>query len=456
MISEAGSDALIGHLDAGQSDHAGWSPPNGTNSPFRWQMPAADAERVPWHDIVTHQDFVLLAGGLGSRYATGENDPASHGYDSDDYLSMTVLGGRGPMSEGPFSRGAVMTYWLLHGVSKELANREMLTHNFAGDDIHRQSSGFSEGARVLANRGKIDWTTGATVLPQYGFTAQAGDFSADVSRRGGVVSAMSQSPGVLFVDARPAQTETSGAGRIEPSVKSFQDLGGGKFRLTLNWKIVQAMARGYQPFVHLADPAQSGDSILFQATSDLKPDALQTPGEVVANVIEGEIPAGLKQKSVAVRHGLFSDTGRWSPIALTDDVGRVRSGYIDISGGENGAPLQLSYRAEPASEFLAQRLARLNTANKTLDFGAAQTNGAFRLLYSSPTEWTLMPLPYSSAFEAQLQLDKLGAAGKRVAKIETLDESGKVVGAAKFTQDGNALRLSVGALECAQRIRFAP
>ena len=234
MISEAGSDSLIGHLDAGESDHAGWSPPDGTSSPFRWQMPAADAERVPWHDMVTHRDFVLLAGGLGSRYATGEDDPQSHGYDSDDYLSMTVLGGRGPMSEGPFSRGAVMTYWLLHGVSKELSQREMLTHNFEGDDIHRQSSGFSDGARVLANRGKTDWSSDAKTLPPYGFTARAGDFSADVSRRGGLVSAMSQSPGVLFVDARPAQTEASGAGRIEPSFQSFQDLGDGKFRLVLN------------------------------------------------------------------------------------------------------------------------------------------------------------------------------------------------------------------------------
>ena len=32
------------------------------------------------------------------------------GYAGDDYLSLTVLGGRNPMCDRPFSRRAVMTY----------------------------------------------------------------------------------------------------------------------------------------------------------------------------------------------------------------------------------------------------------------------------------------------------------------------------------------------------------
>ena len=114
-ISEAGHDALIGHLDAGESDHGGWMPAGG--SYFGWRLPAADAERVPWHDMASHGAFVLLAGGLGNRYAGADNEypaPAMHGYASDDYLTTTVLGGRNPMCDGPFSRQAVMTYWLLH------------------------------------------------------------------------------------------------------------------------------------------------------------------------------------------------------------------------------------------------------------------------------------------------------------------------------------------------------
>lgn len=181
-----------------------------------------------------------------------------------------------------------------------------------------------------------------------------------------------------------------------------------------------------------------------------------TRGARVTNIIEGQVPADLKVKTVAIRHGLFGDAGRFSPIAAMDDVGRVRSGLIDITGGEAGAPMRLSYRAEAPSAFPQERLARLNTENKTLDFGAVSTNGAFRLLHASPAEWTLMPLPYSSAFDAELRLDRLNAAGKRIASIETLDESGKIIGAAEFVQDGNAVRIPVAASVFSQRIRFAP
>ena len=92
MLSECGHDGLIGSLDGGQADHY---------SGNRWGAEENKWERVPWHDIVSHGKFVLLGGGLGSRYA--ENDPAPSGYGSDNYNGMTVIGGRNPMSDGPFS-----------------------------------------------------------------------------------------------------------------------------------------------------------------------------------------------------------------------------------------------------------------------------------------------------------------------------------------------------------------
>ena len=62
-ISEAGHDALVGHLDAGQADHF-------TAAAWMSSKEYADAERVPWQDIVTHGSFVLYGGGLGWRYAS--------------------------------------------------------------------------------------------------------------------------------------------------------------------------------------------------------------------------------------------------------------------------------------------------------------------------------------------------------------------------------------------------
>ena len=158
-ISEAGQDGLIGHLDAGEADHSGWLPAATDPKAFRWNMKAGDGERIPWHDMASHGSFVLLAGGLGPRYAGGQ-DETLHGYGSDDYLSLTVLGGRNPMCDGPFSRRAVMTYWLLHDICNSLARSEMLSDEFAGDDIHRQIVRFSNDGTVQVNRGKTDWING--------------------------------------------------------------------------------------------------------------------------------------------------------------------------------------------------------------------------------------------------------------------------------------------------------
>ena len=119
MLSECGHDGLIGSLDGGQADHY---------SGNRWGAEKDKWERVPWHDIVSHGKFVLLGGGLGSRYA--QDDPASSGYGSDNYNAMTVIGGRNPMSDGPFSTTAVKTYWMLHDVCDWLARQKFSSFEF--------------------------------------------------------------------------------------------------------------------------------------------------------------------------------------------------------------------------------------------------------------------------------------------------------------------------------------
>jgi len=200
QISEAGHDALIGHLDAGESDHK--SVALGGSRQWAWNIPCADAERTPWHDMASHGSLVLFAGGLAGRYAGGL-DQGAHGYGSDDYLSLTVLGGRNPMASGEARPETVSTYWLLHDVCAELGRRPMLSHEFAGGDIHRQIVRFGGEAAVYVNRGKDDWHIGDLVLPRYGFSAKAGDARADVSRRDGLVTAYAESPRAIFADARP-------------------------------------------------------------------------------------------------------------------------------------------------------------------------------------------------------------------------------------------------------------
>ncbi len=222
-ISEAGHDSLIGHLDGGQADHFAAQRLVGPNY--------EDAERTPWHDIVTHGKFVLLGGGLGPRYCavswTQGGDNKNHGWASDDYLSNLIIGGRAPMCNGPFNRNAVMTYWLLHDVAAKLAKAEFESLEYVGENIHRQHSVFSDGGEVWSNRETNSvWNVQGWTLPTYGFYAKAKGVEAGIIRKGDHTVAFSQAKGCLFVDARGKMTD------FENGIKTD-----GSFRLTLNdWR----------------------------------------------------------------------------------------------------------------------------------------------------------------------------------------------------------------------------
>ena len=200
QISEAGSDSQIGHLDAGESDHNAVALEG--SKQWSWNVKCADAERTPWHDMASHGSFVLFAGGLASRYVGGL-DVKTHGYGTDDYLSLTVLGGRNPMAQGDASAETILTDWLLHDICAELGGRKINNHEFGDNNIHRQIVRFGDDAMVWVNRGKEDWKVADAILPQYGFVARAGQIQAEVTRRDGVVCGYAESPGAIFADARP-------------------------------------------------------------------------------------------------------------------------------------------------------------------------------------------------------------------------------------------------------------
>ena len=282
MISEAGTDALVGHLDAGQSDHFGAE---------RWMKPTefSDSDRVPWHDMATHGFFVLYAGGLGPRYSAvswnKRGNERLHGFGSDDYLCTTVIGGRTPMCDGPFWRRTVMTYWLLHDVCRSLALAEFESLEFDGN-IHRQHSAFSNGGEVWINRvtNGVPWMVDGHELPSYGFYAKAPGAKAGVVKTGVRRCAFAEAEGCLFVDARPPSKEDRRAddgqeqsgGRLVAFAGVKTD---GAFRLEHpadgDWRIIPLPG-----------------SLQFKASIDLA--ALGAPGAVVASVEAVEAKDGAR------------------------------------------------------------------------------------------------------------------------------------------------------------------
>jgi hypothetical protein len=434
-ISEAGHDALIGHLDSAEADHLGWTPESRS---WAWNVPAEDGERIPWHDMVTHGKFVLLAGGLGSRYS-GSGSREMHGYGSDDYLNMTVLGGRSPMCDGPFNRNAVMTYWLLHDVCAELAKQDMEKHTFAEDDIHRQVVEFSNGGKVIANRGKSEWDINGQVLPSYGFVAKSGEYNAMVTKRDGIISAYSESPNSIFVDARPPEHSDSLPLQVE--ITSVESLEGRRFALLSKWSVQSPINEQGKTFIHFtnSEVAPDGEHIAFQANFPLGPEQWGKAG-VYEIRTEAELPENLPLGEYRIRYGIYQPENGGERLILPgrrDSTGRSVGGSI-VFGKSDDDSLTIQYKSVMSSAIPDEFIERLNVSNKVINFGLIETNGAFRLLKDQKM---LIPLPESNPFEVVLDLNGLKLPVK-ISRIEALNENLEKQEDVEFSIDGGKLKFS--------------
>jgi len=443
MMSEAGHDALIGSVDAVQADHF---------MPARLFGSFTDAERTPWHDMATHGKMVLFAGGLGFRYSAKDwsdwaGDPR-HGYGSDDYLSNTVMGGRNPMCDGPFSRRTVMTYWLLNDVCTVLARSPFEAHEFGGT-VQQQRTTFGGECEVWVNRGsdRIWHVADGMQLPEYGFYAKTPDVTAGIVLLDGRRAAFSKSRDAFFVDARPVH---SAAGRtsMESFVKAGRYVGEGVFELDIHINVLEAIP-GYRPFVHLcnATVAKDGEHIAFQVPMPI-PSHIEDPCiyDITLPIrIPKEMPAGV----YAVRYGFFrpSDWRRLGIDGMLDGASRVMGGELHVEKDANGFTQGRFVCETPTAD------SELNADKKKLDFGGIVTDGAFRLVRDSDTEWRLIPLPGSHAFTATLSLDTLDAGQHSVSAVEMIDPFYTTAQPPEWTQDGDTLTLSCDGRSFAYRIK---
>ncbi len=447
MVSEAGTDALIGSLDAGQADHF---------PATRLFRAFEDADRTPWHDMATHGKMVLFAGGLGPRYSAldweKENRP-EHGYGSDDYLSNTVLGGRNPMCDGPFSRRTVMTYWLLHDVCDALARADFESHAF-GPTVRQQHTTFSAGGQVWANRGTNSlWAVpcGRT-LPPFGFYAETPRAQAGVVLIDGQRAGFAQARDVFFADARPVHQPLRRM-PVASSVTGGTYLGGGVFDVTFDWSVLNPSFTGYVPFVHIcSDAVKGGEKIAFQADLPFDRALLGRAGAFQA-VARIAIPAHLPAGDYRILYGLYRPgQGDRLPILGKSDGGqRVTGGVMRVA--KDGARFTEGAFLVEASAQDA-RAQGLNVDKRPLDFGPLVTDGAFRLLHAGRSSWTLIPLPGSESFQAELRLEALGARGRTVKDVVRLEPLHDAAANPRFRQEGDSLHLTCDGQSFAYRIEF--
>ncbi|MGN0853780.1 MAG: hypothetical protein ACI4Q3_10460 [Kiritimatiellia bacterium] len=445
-VSEAGQDHLVGTLDAGQSDHFGAAKILGRGK-------FADAERTPWHDIVTHNHFVLFAGGLGGRYQE-ENwhkggDSALHGYGSDDYLCNTVIGGRNPMSDGPFSRTAVKTYWMQHDVCAALGEAEFLDLRYEGN-IHRQHAFFSRGGEVWINRATNEtWTLpNGIVLPSYGHYARTPGAESGVVLRNGIRCGYAICGETAFYDARKSARNDVPA--AETSAARAEVLARNRVRVATSWKTCRP-SPAFRPFVHVCDPTRECEGIVFQAPLALTPAMAAEVGDY-SIPMDIAVPDATASGTYEVRYGAWNPkTGDRLRIAgpFVDGGSRVLAGRLVVTAVA-GRVESVAWKPAGADDSRAarDRLLGVNRAGAKVDFGGVKTDGSFRLR-RAPDAITVTPLPGSDAFTADIRLP----AGTAVASVEAVEPAAAAAAPEWAVADG-WIRLSADARAFAYRIRL--
>lgn len=131
-----------------------------------------DAERVPWHDIVSHGRTVLVGGGLEETYA-GKGRARDQGYGTDDYLCTTVMGGRAPVCPAVMPDRSRYTQSILGDLMRDFGQATFESLTF-GPTIHQMHVVFSNGCEAWVNRSRSDsWDVPGWTLPPLGFYAKS-------------------------------------------------------------------------------------------------------------------------------------------------------------------------------------------------------------------------------------------------------------------------------------------
>ena len=105
--------------------------------------------------------------------------------------------------------------------------------------------------------------------------------------RAGAIADYAECPAYIFADARTWFDTPYVRGRkdIEPRLRDFADLGGGRVRVTYEWIVNDTLEEDFNCFVHAVNPLSAGgDRIVFQQDHAVpRPTSTWRTGEVIAD-----------------------------------------------------------------------------------------------------------------------------------------------------------------------------
>jgi len=147
-----------------------------------------------------------------------------------------------------------------------------------------------------------------------------------------------------------------------------------------------------------------------------------------------------------VRYGLYhAKRGDLAPLrGMEEQRRRICGGMLRVTPTSDEYLIEEPRRDDPD----------INVAGALLDFGPVATDGAFRLLHGDRKAWTLIPLPASRPFRAEIRPAALGAERCTVIAVERLDPFHAAAREPVWRQDGDTLFLSCDAASFGYRIVF--
>ena len=204
--------------------------------------------------------------------------------------------------------------------------------------------------------------------------------------------------------------------------------------MEITWQADTPIPEGYVPFLHWVD---AKGEIVFQSSQDPAALAKTRRGTIRASA-GTRVPESLEAgQTLELRVGFFRpDGGDRLPLAGPDDgTRRIRLGSIRLEGAGRDVTGVTWTPLEPAPDPL---LARLNPADKPIDFGPIVTAGGCRVTRDGET-LIVTPLPEGREFTVRLRLAELPWKVAAPRFVEALDESGKPQSRQEIRVEGDTL-----------------
>jgi hypothetical protein len=450
MVSEAGSDQLIGYIDGADCQFLQLGP---RPRRFHLNVSCQDWERVPWFDAVNHTRMSLHGVGYSGRYQGGRSR-ALHGIESDDYISTEMLTGHALMIDrSGLLHGAVRKYWLAQDLIRSLAQDEIDHVAFADDDIHRIVVHWKSGAEVHVNRGSSDWQVAGRILPQYGYLAQNGDIISSIERIGGAVVEQSRSRNEFYVNARGDLPDAPV--RIRPSASRVEYLGERRFKLIVDWHAEEAAPKDLHVFMHFFQP-QVSRLVLTGFYGGGGAPAVPT-SEWAGRITTGDrwvmtLPEDCPPGEYDILVGLYDRTGRGRRYRLLGDEDperRYRIGTLVVEGRGNEVT-GMMLETQNKTSALAERLA---PNKEPVDFGLAKTRGGFRC-QMQPDRIVVTPLPGSQAFDIVLDVAKVLGKSVRIGESYAVNLDGQKLRDIEIEFDAGLVQFTTAANEFAYHLVY--